>query len=70
MGSGVDVHRRAAQETDQGEAGLLRQVDGERGRRGDGGEQRDTGQHGLLDQLERGAAADEQDAARQRQPAR
>jgi hypothetical protein len=54
VGSGVDVHRRVAQETDQGEARLLGQVDGERGRRGDGGEQRDARQDGLLDQLERG----------------
>jgi alpha-1,2-mannosyltransferase len=67
---GVDVHRLAAQEPHQGQPGLLGQLSGQRGRRGDGGEQRYPGQHRLLHQFERRPAADQQRVPGQRKPAR
>jgi inner membrane transporter RhtA len=69
-GAGVGVHRGAAQEADQGQAGLLGQAGGERGRGGYRGQHGDAGHAGLLHELEGGPAADQQNVPGQGQPGR
>jgi hypothetical protein len=60
---GVDVHRAAAQEADQGEAGVPGEIDREAARRGHGRQHRNTGHRRLLHQLEAGPAGNQQDAS-------
>jgi hypothetical protein len=67
LGAGIYVHGAAAQEPDQGQARLLGELGGQRRRRGHRGQDRDARGHGLLDELERGPSADQQNAAGQRQ---
>ena len=63
----VDVEAVAAQEAHQGHAQPLRGLHGEVARGGDGGEQRDARDGGLLDELEAGPARDQQHPVVQRQ---
>src|SRR4051794_31494661 len=65
MWMSVDVHPLAAEEADQGLAAVAREGDGEAGRGGDGGDDRNASGEGFLHDLERTAARDEEDVAAQ-----
>ena len=65
----VDVEAAAADEADQRDAGFLGQLDRQARRRRHRGDERHAGQPRLLQDLERGAAADEQQRVAGRQPA-
>ncbi len=66
---GVHVHRRPAQEPDEGEADILGELDRERRRRRDRGEDRDAGHRRLLHKLEAGPPRDLQHRTAQRETA-
>src|SRR4030095_10705072 len=58
FGVGVDVEIVAAREADQRDAGLMREIDGERRRRRNRDDDADPGEPGLLYYVERDAPAD------------
>src|SRR5579875_807692 len=58
----IDVHGVVAQEADQSDTALIGQFDGQAGGSGDGGDAGNARQQGLLDDLERGAPAYQQDS--------
>src|SRR6266498_3564517 len=60
IGVGVNVHSVFAEEGDQGLVALDGEIDRERGRRGDGGDDRDAGREAFLKDFEGGAAADQE----------
>jgi hypothetical protein len=61
MGSGVDIKSFLPQKSDQGHALFFRQLHGETGGRSYGCYYFDAGHGGLLDELETGPAAEQQD---------
>src|SRR5271155_5073857 len=66
VGARVDVEAAVAQETDQRRADFFGQLDGQRRRRRDGGENRHTGRGGLLHNLEAEPPADHHYMSRER----
>ncbi len=67
MGAGVDVEPTVAEESDEGLAAFVGELDGETGRGGDGGDDGDTGGECLLHDFEGDTSGDEQDVGFQGQ---
>ena len=64
----VDIERRPAHETEQGDAGVLREFYGETRRRRHGADDGNAGQKRFLNDLVRRPAADEKHRVGERQP--
>jgi hypothetical protein len=68
LGAGVNVEAGGLGETDEGGAELFGNLNGEAGGGADGDEHGDAGGEGFLHQLETGAAAEDEDGAREVSP--